>query len=633
MLDSLRNMMGGVVAKVLLGLLVISFAVWGVSGTFIGGAATNTVTVGNTKVSLAEYRLAYLNRVNALERQLNQSLTREQLRALGVEQAVLGDVVAGAVLDEAAREMGLGISDDQLADAIGQDPAFRDPAGNFSRQYLEAALRQIGMSEDQYVASRRDGAIREQLLSGLAFDVAMPQAFIDAYGDYLGQRRAFRYLVVTPELLPSPPEPSEEQLRTFFDEHKDQYRAPEYRKLVLVRLTAEDIADPASVTEEAIAAAYEDTKERFTTPEKRRIQQLPFSDRAAAEDAARRLSEGTSFDTIMAEAGRTAEDVDLGTLARSEVPDQIIAEAGFALEQGATSPVIDGIFGPVILRVTEIHESDVKPLSDVADQIREEIALDNAAEAIFDIHDRLEDERAAGDPLAQAAETVGLAVRTIDQIDRLGNGPDGSAIPDIPEAQSVLQEAFDTDIGVEADPVSIGTSGFVWYEVEDVIEERQKTFEEVREAVSQAWTEAEIARSVEEKAQEIRDRLADGGDFDSVAAELLLPGSDGNPVKSQTSVLMGRSDTSADLSAAAVTAGFSIAEGATAVARGNSDTSHIVVQLTDIAAAEDYEAPQDVRDQMDVALTNDLVSTVIGDLQSREDVAINTQAIETAITY
>ncbi len=101
----------------------------------------------------------------------------------------------------------------------------------------------------------------------------------------------------------------------------------------------------------------------------------------------------------------------------------------------------------------------------------------------------------------------------------------------------------------------------------------------------------------------------------------------------QTSVLMGRSDTSADLSAAAVTAGFSIAEGATAVARGNSDTSHIVVQLTDIAAAEDYEAPQDVRDQMDVALTNDLVSTVIGDLQSREDVAINTQAIETAITY
>lgn len=633
MLESLRNMMSGIAAKILIGLLVVSFAIWGASGAFIGGGGTNTVVVGETKVGLADYRLAYLGRVNALQRQLNQRLSREQLRALGVEQSILGEVVAGAVLDETARKMGLGVSEDGLASVIGRDPAFQDATGNFSRQQLEFALRQVGMQEDDYINNRRSAAVRDQLLAAVAEDVTMPQAFFEAYQDYETQRRVFRYVVVTPDEVEVPADPSEIQLRDFHEANKAGYRAPEYRKLVLVRLTPEDIADPDALSREEVLAEYERTRQQYTTPEKRRIEQLSFSDRPAAEAAARRLAEGESFEVLMEEAGRSAEDVELGLLGSDDIPDQDIADTAFELEAGATSEVVEGVFGPVIVRVTEIVQGQERPLESVEKEIRRALALDLATEALFDLHDRLEDERAAGDPLAEAARKVGLKARTIDNVDRAGRAPDGAEVTGIPEAERVLAEAFQTDEAVEADPVALGSSGFVWYEVAGITQERQKTFDEVRDEVRQAWIAGQSEKKVEETAQAIRDRVAKGEDFATVSAELLTSAADVEQVQPQTSVLMTRNETGQDLVRDAVASGFSITTQDVVVAAGPEEGSRVVLQVTEVIEGDGGDLPQNVRSRIDDALGNDLINTIIADLQSREDVAVNNQAIETAITY
>ncbi len=116
---------------------------------------------------MVDYRLAYQTRINALEQQLNQRLTREQAKAFGIDQAVTSQLVAGAVLDQSAREMGLGVSDEQLIKLIASDPTFKDSSGAFSRERLIAALRSIGMSEDDYVRNQHAVAMRNQLVNGL----------------------------------------------------------------------------------------------------------------------------------------------------------------------------------------------------------------------------------------------------------------------------------------------------------------------------------------------------------------------------------------------------------------------------------------------------------------------------------
>ncbi|MEM7463362.1 MAG: SurA N-terminal domain-containing protein [Pseudomonadota bacterium] len=633
MLESLRLMMRGVTAKILIALLVVSFAVWGVSDVFIGGGGTNTIVVGETKVGLGEYRLAYQNQVNAVSQQFGQRLSREQARALGIEQSVLSQLVAGAVLDENARKMGLGVSEDNLATLIGDDPSFRDEAGNFSRQRLDFALRQVGLSEEDYINNRKNAAIREQLISAMMQGLDMPDAFFDFMQKYEAEKRVFEYVIVTGEAAGTVRQPTDSEIEEYYDTHKGSYTAPEFRKLVTLQLTAEDIAKPDDVSAEDVSDEYERIKTRFTTPEKRQIQQLTFSDANAADEAAKRLKDGEFFEAIMSELGRSADDISLGSLTKSQVPDQAIAEAAFNLDLNQTSDVVTGLFGPVILRVTAIEPESVRPLAEVEADIRQSLAVETAADELYDIHDKIEDERAAGDSLTEAARKVGLTAITFDMVDLQGNDENGNAITDLPNAPNLLREAFDTDAGVEADPVSIGTSGFAWYEVDDVIDTRQKPLTEVRADVISAWEEAELANMVDEIAVGIRDRVAKGEDFNAVIADVLPASSVGLPTEMETSPEMTRSDTDSDISANAVAAGFEIPKGDVTVAPGPSAPDKLVLRVSEVMEETGTPPADNLKTQFNGQLANSVLNDVVSQMQANEDVAIYQQAIETAITY
>jgi peptidyl-prolyl cis-trans isomerase D len=633
MLDSMRNMMGGALAKILIGLLVISFAVWGASDAFIGGAATNAVTVGETRVGLVDYRLAYLNQTNALQSQLGQRLSREQLQAFGVEQAVLSQVVTGAVLDESARKMQLGISEDRLAQLIGDDPNFQDSSGNFSRQRLDFLMQNAGMREEDFIRNRTTAAVRNQLVSGLAAGTELPDVFFEAFADYQSQRRVFEYINIGAEDIESIPEPTEEDLTTYYEANKDDYVAPEYRKLVIVRLTAEDIARLDQVTQAELEQEYERSKTRYTTPERRQIWQLNFPDETAAAEAQTRLETGETFEELMAELGRSDDDVDLGLLTREQIPEQNIASAAFMLDEGETSDVVNGVFGPVILKVVSVEPEASRAMDEIEDELRQTVAIEKATEEIYDIHDRLEDARAAGDSLAQAAQEAGLEARTIEMIDAEGRDSSGEPVEDIPEEETLLREAFQTEIGIETDPLPIGSEGFVWYDVVDIIDERQKPLSEVRSQVEQAWIIAETYARTQERAETMRDRVAAGEEFAEVAADILPAGNGQQTVELNTSDPLQRNQAGDALPTNAVTAGFSVGEGAIYTAQGQQPTDSLVIRVREVLEGQSDQVSANRREQLNNGLADSIIGSVVTDLQSGVDVSINQQAIETAITY
>jgi peptidyl-prolyl cis-trans isomerase D len=630
MLERLRAATGGIVAKILLGILVISFAVWGASDAFMPGGPGEVIRVGDTRVSAVDYRLAYLNRMNALERQLGQPLTQDQAKALGIEQSITNQLVAGAVLDQTAREMGLGISDEQLAKAIGDDPSFKDASGRFSRERLEATLRTIGMDEDAYVENQQSVAKRGQLVTGLAQGIEPSDALMKAIAQYQNEKRVFDYAIIDRSAVTGLAEPTETDLSTYFEANKPAYMAPEYRKLAIVRLTATDIAKPDAVTSEEVTAEYEASKARYTQPEQRRILQVAFKDTAAAKAAADRLATGVTIETILGELGRTLADADLGLLRKDQIPDKTVAEAAFALSLNSPSGVVEGAFGPVVLSVTEIVPEKVTPLADLEAELRKAVAERKAADILFETHDKIEDERAAGDPLADAAAKAGLKAITIEMVDAMGNGPDGKPVEGIPQAQAVLAEAFQTDEGVEADPVNIGSEGFVWFEVAGVTQERQKPLSEVRDAVRTAWIDAETTKKIEEVARSIADRISKGEDFAAVLASV-LPSSTGTAPQVKVSAEMLRTDTGADFQAAAVEAGFRIPQGKATIALATEPPAQIVIRVSKVIEADAATAPAQLRDNVGSQIANDLVSGLVNDLQSRKEVIVNPAAIDAAV--
>ncbi|MEN0042089.1 MAG: SurA N-terminal domain-containing protein, partial [Pseudomonadota bacterium] len=394
MLGALRNFVTGWTAKILLVLLVVSFALWGITGSILSGTDTTSVAaVGETKVPVREFLSAYNRNINEVQRQAGRRLTREEARLFGVEQRALGNVIAWATLDEFARRNGLSLSDAQLAKMIAENPAFHDSTGTYNRETFRQAVFQAQMRESDFIEAQNASAIRSQLTRSFADGPILPDTFEAALTNYAQEERVFEYLTITPELAGEPPAPTAEQLTTYFEENKANYAAPEYRKLDLLVLRPQDLAANMDVTDAEIEADYQARIAAYQEAERRRVQQIAFPNRENAEAAKARLEDGAFFETVVAETDRTIADADLGVLAKDALPAHL-QEPAFGLEVNAISDVIDGPFGPVIIRVTEITRARTTPLEEVKESIKNALALERAANSINSLSEEIEDSRA-----------------------------------------------------------------------------------------------------------------------------------------------------------------------------------------------------------------------------------------------
>lgn len=629
MLSSLRNAAGTWVAKLLLLLLVLSFAVWGISDQITGGSGGDAVvTAGRTQVSANEYRLAYDRQVNMLSQQFGQRLTRDQITAFGIDNQILGQLVAGAVLDEQARTIGLGLSKDRLASLTAEDPAFQGPDGRFNRQQFDYVLRQVGMRPEDYFNNRAQVAIRQQIVEAASDGMEMPDTFLRAVALYRGEDRTIDYLVLPRSTVEPIEAPAEDVLSAWFEENKARYAAPEYRKISYVKLEPEDIADETSITDEQVREDYESNKDSFTTPETRTIEQLVFPTPEAANMALDAVRGGATFENIVKAQGKTQADTLLGTLSKDKIADKAIADAAFSLAANEISPVVEGAFGPVLLRVTDIEPETVKSLSDASAEIRKELALREANRILLEAHDSYEDSRAAGETMKEAADKLKLQVVTVDAVDRAGQRPDGAVVNTLPQSRELLQAAFETETGIENPPVNIGSNGYVFYEVEGITPARDRSLDEVRDKVVADWTQAETDQRLAAKGEELQKRLKDGAKLDDLATELSL--------EKQTKRGLKRGADDADFGREGVAAAFAVAEGGVGLTPSPTASAQILFQVADVfepAGVGPDAVPQEVRNQYSDELAGDLLDQLVAQLQTRYQVTVNRDAIARALAF
>ncbi|CDX54718.1 peptidyl-prolyl cis-trans isomerase [Mesorhizobium sp. M2C.T.Ca.TU.002.02.1.1] len=630
MLGILRSAAGTWVAKALLSLLVISFAAWGITTRMVGGVLGGhhaVITAGGTEVSINEYRLAYDRQLSLLSQQYGQRITQEQAKLLGVDNQVLAQLVSGAVLDEQARKLGLGLSKDRLADLTREDPAFKGPSGQFDRRTFEYLLRQLGMRPEDYLKNRAQVAVRQQIVEAISDGLKVPQTFLKAVSLYRGEDRTIDYLVLPKTLVQPIEAPSDSAINAYFDANKKTYAAPEYRKFSYARLEPQDIADPSAVTDSQVSEDYNKNIARYTTPEMRTIEQLVFKTPDAAKAALDSLKAGATFDKLITAEGKTPADTLLGTLSKDKIADKAVADAAFSLNANEVSQVVQGAFGPVLLRVTEIKPQVVKPLSEVSAQIRKDLALGEASRILLDVHDSYEDTRASGASLAQAAEKLKLKVVTIDAIDRTGQRPDGTIVNDLPESAALIKSVFAAEPNTENEGLTTADNGFVFYEVQSVTPARDRTLDEVRKKVVADWTEAETDKRLDAKAKELEKRLKAGTTLDVIAGELKLD--------KQTKRGLKREADDADFGKEGAAAMFGVGEGGTGLIPSPTGDGQILFKVAEVfepAGADGSAVPDDAQKSFGAGMSDDLLDQLVAQLQSQYDVRIDPNAVSQAQT-
>ncbi len=627
MFDILRRAAQTWVAKLLMLLLVASFGIWGVSRSLIsGGNSTTVVTVGNQHVDVNEFRLAYQRQVANLSQQFGMRLTPEQARAFGVEQQVLAQLVAGASLDQLADDMNLGLSQDRLAQLIGDDPAFKAVNGQFDRSLFTSRLRNAGIREDDYIKERSKVAVRSQIVDAVSNGFTAPKTLVDALKQYRQESRGIDYLLLTNANIEPIKAPADDVLAKWFEGAKPRFRAPEYRKFAYLKLQPEDIADVGSVTDDQIREDFDKRKDSYRTPELRTVEQLTFQNKDLANAAATALKTGTTFDQLIADQGKTASDVFLGEFSKDKVPDQTVADAAFAVtKNGGTTPVVEGSFGPVILRISNIKPESTKSLDEVKEEIRKQLAVANASQELINIHDQIEDLRSSGSTLEQIATQLKLKAVVIDAVDSTGLDKSGNEVKDIPAKQQVLAAAFKAESGADVPSLSIGTDGYLWLDVREVTPERDRPLAEVRDKAVADWTAEQQKAELAKKADELKQQAQKGTSLADLAAPL------GITVESKSGITRGMDD--AVLGNAGVTAAFAGPIDTVANAVGADPTTQILLKVTEV----NPEATGDVlnnQDQQITAMANaagdDILDQMVNLLQTQYGASINQQLAEQA---
>lgn len=628
MLEAMRSAAQTWVAKALMIVLVGSFAIWGVSSSLVTGASNSVVTVGDVSVSPTDFRLAYERQVATLSQRFGTRLNAEQARAFGVENQVFAELVAGAALDQLSRDMNLGLSEGRLAQLIADDPAFKGVNGQFDRTAFSAVLRNAGLRENDYINNRSQVAVRTQIVEAVSDGYKAPEALTTALRQYRNESRTIDFLLLSNANIDPIKTPGDDVLAPWFEQNKAKYRAPEYRKFVYVALEPKDLVDTAAITEDMVKAEYERIKDKYRTPATRTIEQLTFKDRAAADAAAAKLASGTTFDALVTAEGKTAADVLLGDFTQANVPDQKLAEPAFAVAaNGGTTPVIDGTFGPIILRVTNIRPETTKTYDEVKEELRNEMALSEAADGILAVHDRIEDSRAEGLTLAEAAAKNNLKAVTVEAADAQGNDQKGDEIAALPEKAALLGEVFKTDVGTETQPINVGREGYAWFEVLDVIPDRDRTLDEVRDRVAADWTAEQQRQALAKKAGELAERVRKGGDLATIASEL------GLSVENKTGLHRGAQD--AVLSPATIASAFSGPVGTVANTPGTDGEGQILLKVTEVNADATTDALSNDEQQIEAvarASGDDILDQMVSALQTSYGVSINRTLAEQNMT-
>jgi peptidyl-prolyl cis-trans isomerase D len=618
-----ENWLGRGLMAVVMTLLAGSFAVWGINDIFRGFGRAGLAKIGDAEISIDRFKQNYQDRLQQISRELGRPLPADRASALGLDRQVLGEMIAQAGLDQRVHQMGLGLSDADIARRITSDPKLQNTNGQFDRAKFELILRNMGYSEQRFVAEQRQDILRRQILGSVAADLAVPKAWLEALNQFENQQRSIEYIALGLAQAGDIPQPTDEALKKYFDERKILFRAPEYRKIAIVTVTPGELAKWMEVSDDDIKQAYDQRRSSFTTPEQRHVEQIVFPTLADAQTAADRIKNGAHFSEIASERGLKNQDIDLGTIPKSRIVEPAVGDAAFTLQEGEVSAPIQTRFGAALVTVLQIVPETTQPLADATQQLRSDIALERAKSQVRNLHDKIEDDRAGGGTIEEAAAKLKLPVSTYE-VDRSGRDRDGKPLLNIPHGADVVKAAFASDVGVDNDPID-ADGGYIWYDVAAIAPARERTLDEVKAEVEHRWHDDEVASRLKTKAADLVGKLNSGEQLAALAS------ADG--IKVQTAKNIKRGTANGDISARMTDAVFQTAKDAYGSAVGDDPTQWVVFRVLEVntppldANSRDYERmTQTVQGE----LSNDLIGQYIARLEDDLGISVNASVLAQA---
>lgn len=514
MLHALRRGAKSWVAKTLIALLVLSFAVWGIGDIFSFRGGTAVATAGDEEVTADQFANALSRGQARLSQEAGRAVSYSDMRALGIDRRVLAGLVRDATMRAELARLGIAAPDRAVADEIRQNPAFLGPAGNFSDTAYRLLLAQQRMSPSEFEALTRTLIGQELVTEAVSGTSATAPGLAVRITAWRGETRNLRLLTLGTRLAPDPGEPDDATLAAFHEAEAERFREPERRfgRYLHVDIAALTAAETAALSEDDLRAAYEAERDLHVTEPTRTVDQISYPSLAEAEAAAARLAAGEAdFDALAAEAGQAGEGLTLGVVQPGDLPEGP-DEAVFALAEPGVTGAVATPLGGAILRVTGVSDGGAVPFEDLRDEIAARLAAERAEARAPEIANEVEELRAAGKALPEIAAELGGAV-TAGEIaglaadGTLAGGTAASGVLALPEVRAEVLDALDAE---ERDIIELGDGGYFVAMIDRVEPSHVPPLAEIRGRVEAAWRSEQVLAALEARAAGIAAAIARG---------------------------------------------------------------------------------------------------------------------------
>ncbi len=544
MLESMRKHTQGWIAKVILGAIILSFALWGIGDYFTGNQVETVAEVDGEAIFDVEFAAAYQRQLASYASMLGDQFTKELADRLGVKNETLQIMINRKLMLGEAQHMGLVTPDEAIVATVQNTPQFREEGKGFSTTRYQALIRQMGFASPRdYESYLRQNIMIDTLQRAITSSATVSDAEVRAKFEADFEKRVLAALIVDPEHLKANIQVHDEEARQWYESHESLYQSPLKVVLQVVDIDASKLQNHVTVSEAEIEQAYAERQAEFGVPEKRRaahiLVRLP---RDASEDvrmmaqkkieaAKARLDAGESFADV---AKDVSDDVtassggDLGFFARGAMVPEFEAAAFDQLEVGQVSDIVETQFGLHLIQLQDIQPAQVQPLEEVKEVLQAQLLREKAAEEAYKLSEDLDHALGMEDSLVAAAKVVDLEVRDLGEVSQTNMLAD----PLLSQFEALRKKVFSTMPGDAIEIMEVDNGHYVAVEVLRRIEPATMAYADV---VSQVYEDVRNAKAAEQ-AQAIADEMLvagkSGQDIDALAQQFAQAKFISKPIRS-----------------------------------------------------------------------------------------------------
>lgn len=419
MMDNLRAAANHVVLKIILGLIVLSFVLTGVGNYLIGGSSDYAAKVNGQEISRAQLDDAVQSQRARLQQQLGDqfaALAGSEGYMQQLRQQSLNNLIDVTLLEQYSQKLGVTVSDQQIKDAILATPQFQTNKQFDNAKYLQT-VQGMGYTADNFAQLMKKQLVSQQLAQAYGDSDFVLPVETKSMGELVLQERDVHTATFNTDTLAAKQQASDSELQAFYDQHKEQFVAPEQMKVSYIEMDAAAMQGKAQVTDADVEAYYDQHKSEFGQPERRRYSVIVAKDQADAQAIDAQLKGGADFaelaktksiDTLSGKKGG-----DLGWME----PETTLPEFKSAnlTTKGQLSGVIKSDSGYFILRLDDIVPEQVKPLAQVHDGIVDKLKQEKAVDAYYALQQKVSDAASNdNESLASAEKAAGTQASHTD---------------------------------------------------------------------------------------------------------------------------------------------------------------------------------------------------------------------------